>query len=335
MPRLSKSLLALPFVLPFALFGCGDDDLDPAYLGPVDAGATQDVPTPDIEPPTPSSLVSVSCSDSTPVLGPDVTRVVRSIATLDSRAIVAQSAALRAIQLDSQGCPGAPIPSFGTNGSLEIEAVSAVPLPGSRTLVAKNDATVLLDSTGQEVGSCRTNGANLIARSLQADGEGRVAAAFAKTPIALLTVELASPACDAASVPLSPEPFALAAVALARGGGFVTVEQTTPASPLVVARYGSEGVREASSTPYANHGPSKLCSATGLIDTPAGIFVTDTACRRVVLFDGDLLYAVAQLSFQNSPRSAALSPDGKHVLIALAQTLENGAVATFERVRLP
>lgn len=339
MPRLSKPLFALPFalslILPLAFSGCGGDDEDPAYLGPIDAGAPQDSQPPVPQPPVPTSLVAESCSNATPLLGADVTRVVRSIATLDSRAIVAQSEAVRAIQLDSQGCPGAPIPSFGTNGSLEIEAFSAVPLPGSRTLVAKSDATVLLDSTGQEVGSCQTDGTHLVARSLHADAEGNVAAAFTKAPIALLAVGLGSTGCGSTSVPLSPEPFALAAVALARDGGFVTVEQATPASPLTVTRYGSDGVRVASSVAYATQGSSKLCSATGLVDTPAGILVTDTACKRVVLFDAQRMYATAQVSFENAPRGAALSPDKKHVLIALAQTVENGAVATFERVRLP
>jgi hypothetical protein len=318
-----------------AASACGGDDDDPAFLGPVDGGAVQDATQSDVAPPPVSTLTSAACTGSTPVEASGDTIAIRSLATLESRGLLALHEQVRAVQVGADGCPGAAIPSFGNAGSLAIDAVSAVALPGGRSLVATGTDTLLLDSTGAQVDTCKADGESMVARTLHANADGRVAAAFTKSPIALLDLGLTTTQCTSVPLPLSPAPFALTAVAIALAGGFVTVEQASPASPLVVARYGTDGVRVASSSAFASQPASKLCSATGLLDTPAGIFVTDTTCRRAVLFEKDALHATSELAFDRSPRGAALTPDKTHVLIALVQSVEKGSIATFERVRLP
>jgi hypothetical protein len=318
-----------------AASACGGDDDDLAFLGPVDGGAVQDAKQPDVAPPPVSTLASAACTGSAPVEAPAGTIAVRSVATLESRGLLALHEEVRAVQVDAFGCPGAAIPSFGTSGSLSIDATSAVALPGGRSLVATGTGTLLLDSTGAQIDSCKANGGTMVARALHASADGRVAAAFTKSPISLLDLGLAANQCTSVPLSLSPAPFALTAVAFALTGGFVTVEQASPASPLVVARYGSDGVRIASSSAFASQPASKLCSATGLIDTPAGVFVTDTTCRRAVLFEKEALYATSEITFDLAPRGAALSPDQRHVVIALAQSVNDRTTATFERVELP
>ncbi len=312
-----------------AASACGGDDDDPAFLGPVDGGAVEDAKQPDVAPPPVSALESAACG-SVAVLSP-----VRYVATLESRGLLTLQGEVRAVQIGADGCPGATIPSFGNAGSLAIDAVSAVALPGGRSLVATHTDTLLLDSTAAQIDSCKSDGKSMITRTLHANPEGRVAAAFTKSPIALLDLGLGIDLCTSVPLSLAPAPYAITAVALAITGGFVTVEQASPASPLVVARYGADGVRIASSTAYASLAASKLCSATGLIDTPAGIFVTDTTCRRGVLFEKQALYATAHTAFALSPRGAALSPDQRHVLVTVTQPTDGGTETTFERVALP
>ena len=107
---------------------------------------------------------------------------------------------------------------------------------------------------------------------------------------------------------------------------------------MAVARYDSDGNRVASSSVFTNHEPSRLCSATGLIDTLAGVFVTDTLCKRVVLFDSEKLYAIAEFEFEKTPRGAALVSKGKKALISLVENqdkVEQAATATFMQVILP
>jgi hypothetical protein len=318
-----------------AASACGGDDDDPAFLGPVDGGAVQDAKQPDVAPPPVSALVSAACAGSTPVEAPVGTIAVRSVATLESRGLLALDAEVRAVQVGADGCPGAAIPSFGNAGSLAIDATSAVALPGGRSLVATGTGTLLLDSTGAQIDGCKADGQSLVARALHASADGRVIAAFTKSPIALLDLALGANQCTSVHLSLSPAPYALTAVAFALTGGFVTVEQASPASPLVVARYGTDGVRIASSSAFASQPASKLCSATGLIDTPAGVFVTDTTCRRAVLFEKEALHATGEIAFDFAPRGAALSPDQRHVLIALTQSVHAGTKATFERIALP
>jgi hypothetical protein len=318
-----------------AASACGGDDDDPAFLGPVDGGAVQDAKQPDVAPPPVSVLASAACAGSAPVDTPAGTIAVRSIATLESRGLLALHGEVRAVQIGGDGCPGAAIPSFGNAGSLSIDATSAVALPGGRSLVASGSGTLLLDSTGAQIDSCKADGEDMVTRALHATADGRVAAAFTKSPIALLDLGLAANQCTSVPLSLSPAPYALTAVAFALPGGFVTVEQASPASPLVVARYGTDGVRIASSSAFASQTASKLCSATGLIDTPAGVFVTDTTCRRAVLFEGETLHATHEITFDPAPRGAALSPDQRHVLVALAQSVNDRTTATFERVELP
>jgi len=339
MRRFSILLVALPL----AASACGDDKVDPVFLGPLDASPGEDA-SPDIVQPEPTALPVLDCPTSPTILDPDITKIVRSIGTLDARALVTQNGSVHAVQLGNDGCPSEPMASFGTNGVLTLDATVAAPLPNTLSIVAVSDGTRILDSTGTDIGRCPTNGEDLVVRSLQANANGQVAAAFTKAPVSRLTVTPTN--CAIESFNLS-SPFAFVQVGLSRDGGFVTVEQASASSPMVVAHYDSKGEAVSSSELAAVAGAAKLCSATGLVDTPAGIFVTDTTCRRVVLFqefdlpdppDGSparMLQLTAETSFEKTPIGAALTPDESHVLIAVAESIENGALATFKRIALP
>ncbi|OQB07368.1 MAG: hypothetical protein BWY17_05302 [Deltaproteobacteria bacterium ADurb.Bin207] len=315
--------------------GCGEDEDDPAYLGPVDGGGEQDTEPIDGPPPVVNALLSKACTKSDAVLAPSDTVPVRSLSTLEGRGMLTLHDRVRAVRIESDGCPSTPISSFAHEGSLEIDAFSAIVLPGARSLVATAEGTVFLDSEGNTIEQCLSGGDSMIARMLVANASGRVAALFAKSPVAMLDLSISAIHCSSIPLSLSPAPSAIAAVALDPQGGLVTVEQATYSSSLVVARYDANGVRVGSSSAFSSHPASKLCSATGLVDTPAGVFVTDTTCRRVVLFDGDALFAAAASTFDDHPRGAALSPDQRHVLIALTSSVENGSQATFESITLP
>jgi hypothetical protein len=342
MRRFSILLVAVPL----AASACGDDEVDPVFLGALDASPV-DAASPDVVQPDTTALPVLDCPNSPTVVDPDIASIVRSIGTLGARGIITQRGSVRALQLETgsdKGCPSAPIASFGTNGTLAIDATAAAPLPNTLSIVAVSDGTLILDSTGTEIGRCPTNGEDLVVRSLQANANGEVAAAFTKAPVSRLTVTPTN--CAIESFTLS-SPFVFVQVGLSRDGGFVTVEQASATSALVVARYDSQGEAVSSSELFATAGAAKLCSATGLVDTPAGIFVTDTTCRRVVLFeefelpdppDGSptrMLQATGETAFEDTPIGAALTPDESHVLIAVAQTIENGAVANFKRIKLP
>ena len=314
---------------------CGSSGQDPWYLGPLDqdAGAPDTAPTPDAPAPTPSAL-SVTVCNSAPVLGSDVTRTVRAVATLESRGVLTLEGTVRAVQLDADGCPGAPVVSFGEGGDAAIDASDAVLLPGGRTLVASGAKTVLLDSTASELGSCT----NVSARVLDAQANGLVAAAFTRSPIALLTTNVEAPAsCGVTLKELSPAPFAVVAIGRGRADGFVSVEQGNAASPLVVARYAEDGQRLAISHPTGAKEPGWLCSASGMADTPVGVAVADATCNRVVLFEAkaDTMVPVGVAELDGSPRGLALTPSGSHLLVPVAKTLSDGAMATFMRVALP
>ncbi len=313
------------------LVACGDAEEDPVFLGPVDAGLGEDGTTPDVGLPPLGSLATSACSSRLRLEGK-----LRDVGTLGSRATVTSDGVLRTIKLDAEGCPGDPIGSFGQEGAVEIDAMAAAPLPGGRTLVATSRATILLDSTGQEEGSCLGASGDLVIRALQANAQGRAIASLALPPVTWLTTDLAQPGlCQSMSVTLDPPPFALARVALARNGGFVTVEQATASSPLVVARYDAAGAQVDSSAAYASSEQGKLCSTTGLLDTPAGVFVTDSACRRAVLFDQDALRPTREARFDSIPRGAAFAGDDSRVLVAHVESDETGPIVSFERISLP
>lgn len=337
----------LLLVCSVAISACGDDDDDFAILGVIDAGFPEAAGV-DAAPPDPVTMQSASCPGSRVETAQDVANTVRAIATRDRLAVVTVDGAVRAYQLDqgANDCPGEVLASFGTDGSVAIDAAAAVALPAGRVLVAARDGMRLLDAAGSEVTSCERDGSALIVRSLHATLEGETVAALSKSPVSRLTLGNVVSACSATALTLDPAPFAIAAVANATEPGLIVVEQVSPTSPLVVARYDAGGEQVASSKAYASSTGS-LCSATGLVDTPRGVFVTDSACRRVVLFEeravgtaSNELYVAGTVSFDRVPRGAALMPSEGQVLIALAEPAADSegapiARATYERVILP
>jgi hypothetical protein len=174
------------------------------------------------------------------------------------------------------------------------------------------------------------------ARLLAAQPDGLVVAAFTRSPIALLKTDLAAPAsCGVTLLDLSPAPFAVVAIGRGRVNGFVSVEQASASSPLVVARYGDDGLRSGVSRSSGVQDPAWLCSASGVADTPVGIAVADAACNRVVVFDAGTLTPTGVAELSGSPRGLALTQSGKHLLVPMATAVTDGAVATFVRVALP
>ena len=322
-------------ILILAAAACGNDEDDTAYLGPIDGGPAHDAKPPPIRPPEPVSIDIDDCPSYAALTGPDGASVVRSIATLENRAVLTLNAELRSVQIGVNGCPGDPIEAFGTDGSLAIDAISAVALPGGRTLVATAAGMQLLDSAGGLVDDCGGLEGSMIARVLHASDAGQVAAVFTKSPVMLLELGMDASRCLARDLSLSPAPFSVAAIAMARFGGLVTVEQASATSPLVVARYDDAGVRIASSTAFASESASKLCSVGGMVDTSAGVFVTDTTCRRGVLFDREELFAIAVHAFDAIPRGVAISPDKSHVLVVVEWSSEGLSSAGFASIRLP
>jgi len=311
---------------------CGDDDAEPTFLGPVDAGAVGIVDAaPEAEASAPvvaEPLTTTACGTAAGGGGSGGT-LVRDLSALEGRALIASDQSLLARQLDANGCPGEPISSFGDNGTLAMPALSAAPLAGGRALVVTTDGMALLDSTGAVTGTCQQDGSPVRARLLDALPEGRAVAAFTRSPISVLQTSIASPsACPAQAQALDPAPFAIAALALDTSGtGLVTVEQQTPTSPLQVARYDAQGKRtrlQGGSSDASS--PAHLCSAQAVVDTPAGVVVADTTCRRVVRFGADDK-RVEVASFDGSPQALAwVQP---RVLVAVVSAVEDGAVATF------
>ena len=130
--------------------------------------------------------------------------------------------------------------------------------------------TVVLDSTGEQVGSCQRNGNEIVVRSLQTNSNGEAAGVLTKSPVSRMVVTSGpSVTCATEQVDLS-DSFAYVQVGLGLDGGYVTVEQPEPQLPMIVARYGPTGERVATSARFAGSGAAKLCSATGLVDTDFG-----------------------------------------------------------------
>lgn len=332
----ARPAIALAAALGLVGAACGDDEADPVYLGPVDAGAVGIVDAAaEAEAAAPvqaEPLDTLACTTAA-LTGSSAATLVRDLSTLEGRALIASDDSVLARQLDADGCPGEPIASFGTNGTLAMQAFAVAPLAGGRSLVATADDLKLLDSTGAVAGSCTQDGANVRARLVDALPEGRAVAAFTRSPVTVMETMLASPAqCSATSQALDPAPFAIAALALDTSGkGLVTVQQDTADSPLQVARYDANGKRTAvlggSSDPAR---PAHLCSAQAVLDTPAGVVVADARCKRVLRFGADS-QRVHVASFDGSPQALAwVQPK---VLIAVVEPLQDGAVATFQTLQ--
>ena len=191
----------------------------------------------------------------------------------------------------------------------------------------------LLDASGATIGACKTSGNDTAARSVSMGTNGKGVALFSRSPVYAITTDLAYPtACDGTAVTLQPAPFAIAAAAPRfDGSGWVTVEQVTASSPLVVAWYGNDGKRAGATDGVV---PGRLCSAAGIVDTERGAVVADSACKRVMVFDRGTLFATGEASIDGTPRGIGATGVGT-VVVAVAHGVKDGAIATFEVVTLP
>ncbi len=314
---------------------CDDDATETYYLGAVDAAAATDAAPPDVavDSPALSSLASTPCAIA-PIGGPDPLAVVRSVAALQSRLIVASHDAVLAFALGTDACPTEPIAAFGQNGRVAIAAVSAAPLPAGRAIITMSDRTLLLDSDGSEAGTCLSENADVRVRWIASNGDGHALGVFVRSPLLTFATDLGAPAsCEVAPLELPDQPLAVLAVAPAPDGqSFVAVEQQTTTGPLALARYDLTGTRIATSTtlPY----PLGLCSASGLVVTDDSVVVADGACGRVVAFDGASLAPNGEAQLDGAPRGLAW-PGGNRVLTAVARATLAGAEARFVSIELP
>jgi len=314
---------------------CDDDTDETYYLGAVDASPAADAAPPDVavDSPALSSLAFTPCAVA-PIEGPDPLAVVRSVAALQSRLIVASHDAVLAFTLDTDACPAEPIAAFGQNGRVPIAAVAAAPLPAGRAIVAASNRTLLLGSDGSEAGTCQSQSADVRVRWLASNDDGHALGVFVRSPLLTFATDLGNPAsCEVAPVALPDQPLAVLAVAPAPDAqSFVAVEQQTSTAPLALARYDLTGARIATSTalPY----PLGLCSASGLVVTHDTVVVADGACGRVVAFDGASLAPSGEALLDGAPRGLAW-PGGNRVLTAVARATGAGAEARFVSIELP
>ena len=303
-----------------AAVSCADQPVDLANFGPIDGGSSQDVVPAPIAPPDIVELEFDRCGD---VLGGSLSGYaepnnIRSLALRENRALLVLRDQIVSLETEAGGCPIGPTLSFGVGGFLSVDAAFAVALSSNRSLVAAVDGTRLLDGNGSETQTCP----GLVARFLSVGDGDMVVSAFTRSPIVLIDSSV-SP-CSSLEVQLTPAPYAVVAVAARQSGGFYTAELSSRVSPLVLAKYDADGTRVASSSAFASHQASKLCSVSGIVETSDGVFVVDTTCRRGILFDADSLYSVAAVVFDDVPFGAALSSDGSSVSVALERLGEDG-----------
>lgn len=314
---------------------CDEDAAETYYLGAVDAASATDAAPPDVTVDSPSlaPLAITPCAVA-PVEGPDPLAIVRSVAALQSRLIVASHDAVLAFALRTDACPAEPIAAFGQNGRVAIAAVSAAPLPAGRAIVATSDRTLLLDSDGSESGTCLSQSADVRVRWIASNDDGHALGVFVRSPLLTFATDLGNPAsCEVAPLEIPDQPLAILAVAPAPDGqSLVAVEQQTTTAPLALARYDLNGTRIATSTtlPY----PLGLCSASGLVVTHDAVVVADGACGRVVAFDGTSLAPNGEALLDGAPRGLAW-PGGNRVLTAVANATLSGAEARFVAIELP
>ena len=300
-----------------AAFGCGEDDEAVGYLGAVDGGAPPDLGQPDVVSREPVSVVAASCSESSVISMGDGVGGVRGISAFESLGVVVMSGEVRVVRLGSDGCPGGLVESFGDGGVLLGEVSSAVGLPGGRLLYADHGGMRLLDSVGSVVDECVGSDGPVVSRVLGADGDGRVVGVFTKSPLMRVDVGLGVMDCEVDEVVLDPAPHAVMAVGVGLAGGFVTVEQASSGASLVVARYGDDGVRVGASVAGVGQAGGRLCSASGVFETEAGVFVVDSTCRRGLLFDAGGLGVVGIVEFGGVPKGLAGLPGGRDVLVVV------------------
>jgi hypothetical protein len=216
-----------------------------------------------------------------------------------------------------------------------MQALSAAPLPGGRTLVASESGTVLLGSLGNVAGSCLDVDNPVKARWLAVDAEGQGVALLVRSPVDRLATDLAQPAaCAASKLTLQPDAFVLLAMAPALSGdGFVAAEQSAASAPIALSRYSAAGTRTQTASWSSEH-PGHLCSASGLLETPHGIVAADSTCRRVVVYDPVTLEPTAAAALDGTPRGLAYTGEGASVLVVTTVAGDGGSQATISLLDL-
>ena len=329
MPSLLRTASFFALALATFVAGCDEDTTEPAYLGVVDGAATPDSAEPDASPDAPElrNLTVSACNAQYTWQGPDVASVVRFVASSKDRVLVTLQTGVYDFSFPS----GISCELQQPTGPFAAGATAAVPLP-SGMLVASQDRTLILDNTGGEVAACTSSGKDLRTRWLASNDAGNAWGLFVHSPISEIAPDFSKEECVEKPLELDTQPFALLALAPASNGeGFVVVEQQTASSAIAVSRYDALGKR-ALMSPTA--GAPILCSATGVIDTPQGVLVSDGACKQVVLYDGASLQAVGQALLDGSPRGLAWLPGGTKVLVPVVYPTESGAEARLQVVDL-
>ncbi len=314
---------------------CGSSERDVAYLGPVEGDASPSDANQEQEvPPGPEALSWAACAAGA-LVGQDEANVVRSVSVIGDRAVVASAQSVSAWSLDAAGCPAERVTSFGTNGEVEVDATSAASVPGGRAIVTSAVGTMLLNAAGEVVGRCRLGGGEVIARLVTMGADGNGVALFTRSPLYAVRTDLAWPTgCEVSLRTLTPEPYAIAAVARLESG-WVTVEQKLAMSPLFVAWYDEGGNQVRTSQAWSGtNQPGHLCTATAIAATTSRVVVNDAGCGRLVVFDSTSGNPVGVGALDGTPRGVAVTASG-NVLVAVARRVGDGAVATFAVVDLP
>jgi hypothetical protein len=223
---------------------------------------------------------------------------------------------------------------------VQVDALAAAPLPSAgRTLVATQSGLQILDSTGKNPTDCTGSAAARLLAIRAHDSATKVSKAgsgygvLAASSLETVSTEAGS-SCSTAALKLQSSVQLVAAIAPAADDGFVLAEQETASSGLVVSRYDSTGARLLSSAKGTEESnPAHLCSVSGMVDTAAGIVVTDATCKRVVLFD-DTLTPIGSLQLDTTPRGVVALDDASKVLVAVTSPTSTGAQGMFITVSL-
>ncbi len=341
MRRLVRTISTFARLVPLAglalLVSCDDDGPPKYYVGALDAASPIDAgDSPDA---TPSSAVDSASTDAPaqdlPVVvcdapaisGSDLFSVVRYVSSLEQRLLVTTSNAIVALTLRPDGCPGERIASFGTDGRFETSALAACPLPDGAFLTASQSGVTLRNEAGDSIATCSSGQASMTARIIEGRSDGTAVAAFAGSPLQVLTRPAGPDAsCVASDTFLSPEPFAVFAVARSHAeNGFVVAEQAMATAPVVIARYDARGQRQAVSS-------SVLCSAVGIVETATRIAVADSTCQQVIVFDPSSLAVTGKAKLDGIPRGIAKAGGASGAIVPVAQEDQGSVKVSFRLV---
>jgi hypothetical protein len=312
-----------------AVVGCGADDTTHWYLGEVtspEAGSRPEASLPDTAPPL-ASLSAASCE--VPPLPVPNDNTLASLQTLGQRAMLTTQGSVRALGLGENGCPEQDVSGFGNHGVLSVQALGALPLSANRTLVATTEGFSVLDASGAALGTCAS--AESPARILTPTGGSSWVTAFRGSPLTAYEAPVgdSAPACQrSGEISLTPAPLLVTSLAKTNAGGWVTVQQQDETSSLTVAVYDSNGKQISSGDSAGFH----LCSGTWVVDSPAGYWVVDGACRQIVLFRSDTMVPIAVSRFDTTPLSAAWVDAADLLLVSATRFGPQGSVVEFMTV---